>query len=148
MRRALALADRACEQGEVPIGAVLTVEDLIVEAANEKELRPDPTAHAEILVLREAARLLGRWRLTGATLYVTKEPCVMCAGAMVAARIERLAYGCDDPKGGAAGGVLDLVRHPNLNHQVNVTRGVLGEQAAEQLRKFFALKRGRSRPIS
>ena len=148
MRRALALADRACEQGDVPIGAVLSVGDLIVEAVNEKELRPDPTAHAEILVLREAARLLGRWRLTGATLYVTKEPCVMCAGAMVSARIDRLAYGCDDPKGGAAGGVLDLVRHPQLNHQISVTRGVLAEQAAEQLRKFFAMRRGRSGPTS
>jgi tRNA(adenine34) deaminase len=148
MRRALALANRASEQGDVPIGAVLSLEGLLVETVNEKELRPDPTAHAEILALREAARLLGRWRLTGATLYVTKEPCVMCAGAMVAARIERLVYGCDDPKGGAAGTVLDLVEHPDLNHRIGVTRGVLAEQAAEQLRNFFAIKRGRGGSIS
>jgi tRNA(adenine34) deaminase len=142
MRRAIALAHGAQEHGDVPIGAVLLFEGTILEAANEKELRPDPTAHAEMLVLREAARVLGRWRLSGATLYVTKEPCVMCAGAMVAARIGRLVYGCDDPKGGAAGSVLDLLRHPQLNHQVAVTRGVLADEASAQLRAFFAGKRG------
>jgi len=142
MRRAIALAHGAQEHGDVPIGAVLLFDGAIVEAANEKELRPDPTAHAEMLVLREAARALGRWRLSGATLYVTKEPCVMCAGAMVAARIGRLVYGCDDPKGGAAGSVLDLLRHPQLNHQVAVTRGVLADETAAQLRAFFACKRG------
>jgi tRNA(adenine34) deaminase len=143
MRRALELADKARSQGDVPIGAVLRIGDLVVETFNEKELRPDPTAHAEILALREAARLLRRWRLTGATLYVTKEPCVMCAGAMVAARIDRLVYGCPDPKGGAAGSVLDAVRRPELNHRIAVTSGVLGEEAAEQLRAFFAAKRTR-----
>jgi tRNA(adenine34) deaminase len=142
MRRALALADQAREQGDVPIGAVLVVEELLVEAVNEKELRPDPTAHAEILVLREAARLLGRWRLAGSVLYVTKEPCAMCAGAMTAARIDRLVYGCDDPKGGAAGSLFNLVQCSKLNHRVAVTRGVLAQEATEQLRAFFARKRG------
>jgi tRNA(adenine34) deaminase len=148
MRRALALADRAREQGDVPIGAVLRLGELLVEAVNEKELRPDPTAHAEMLALREAARLSGRWRLTGAVLYVTKEPCVMCAGAMVAARVERVVYGCDDPKGGAAGSVFDLLQAPALNHRVEVTCGVLAAEAGEQLRAFFARKRGRGRTIS
>jgi tRNA(adenine34) deaminase len=144
MRRALALAARAQAQGDVPIGAVLVLGDLVCEAANEKELRPDPTAHAEILALREAAARSGSWRLSGATLYVTKEPCVMCAGAMVAARIDRLVFGCDDPKGGAAGGLLDLVQHGDLNHRVSVTAGVLAEETAEQLRSFFAQRRGPS----
>jgi tRNA(adenine34) deaminase len=144
MRRALALAERAQAQGDVPIGAVLVLGDLVCEAANEKELRPDPTAHAEILALREAAARSGSWRLSGATLYVTKEPCVMCAGAMVAARIDRLVFGCDDPKGGAAGGLLDLVQHGDLNHRVSVTAGVLAEETAEQLRSFFAQRRGPS----
>jgi tRNA(adenine34) deaminase len=148
MRRAMELADRARDHGDVPIGAVLVLSDLVVETCNEKELRPDPTAHAEMLALREAAQRLGRWRLTGAVLYVTKEPCVMCAGAMVAARIERLVYGCDDPKGGAAGTVLDVTAHSALNHRMEVTRGVLAEQTAEQLRNFFAVKRGRGGSIS
>jgi tRNA(adenine34) deaminase len=142
MRRALALAERARAQGDVPIGAVLVLGDLVCEAANEKELRPDPTAHAEILALREAAARFGTWRLSGATLYVTKEPCVMCAGAIVAARIDRLVFGCDDPKGGAAGGLLDLVQHGDLNHRISVTPGVLAEETAEQLRAFFAQRRG------
>jgi tRNA(adenine34) deaminase len=142
MRRALALAERAQAQGDVPIGAVLVLGDLVCEAANEKELRPDPTAHAEILALREAAARSGSWRLGGATLYVTKEPCVMCAGAIVAARIDRLVFGCDDPKGGAAGGVLDLVQHADLNHRIRVTAGVLADETAEQLRAFFAQRRG------
>jgi tRNA(adenine34) deaminase len=142
MHRALALAHRAQVQGDVPIGAVLVLGELICEASNEKELRPDPTAHAEMLVLREAALRTGNWRLAGATLYVTKEPCVMCAGAMVAARIDRLVFGCEDPKGGAAGGLLDLVQHGDLNHRISVTAGVLAEETAEQLRAFFAGRRG------
>jgi len=143
MRRAIDLATRAQAQGDVPIGALLVLGDIVVETVNEKELRPDPTAHAEMLALREAARRLGRWRLTGATLYVTKEPCVMCAGAMVAARVERLVYGCSDPKGGAAGSVLDVVRHQSLNHRIDVSAGVLSDETAAQLRDFFAEKRGR-----
>ncbi len=146
MRRAIELADAAAEHGDVPIGAVLVLADgRVVEACNEKELRNDATAHAEMLALRAAARLAGAWRLHGATVYVTKEPCVMCAGALVAARIGRLVFGCRDPKGGAAGSVLDVVAHPALNHRIEVLAGVLEPETAKQLQAFFAAKRGRAR---
>lgn len=135
------LAAYAEAVGDVPIGAVLVCGDLIVEAKNEKESRPDATAHAEMLLLREAAARLGAWRLSEATVYVTKEPCVMCAGAMVAARVKRLVYGCRDPKGGAAGSVLDVVQHPALNHRIDVTGGVLEEETAAQLQAFFKKRR-------
>lgn len=135
------MAGEAERNGDVPIGAVFVCGDLIVEAKNEKESRPDATAHAEMLLLREAAARLGAWRLSDATVYVTKEPCVMCAGAMVAARVKRLVYGCRDPKGGAAGSVLDVVRHPALNHRIEVTAGVLEEEAAAQLQAFFRKRR-------
>jgi len=141
MRRATELAAEAEAAGDVPIGAVLVAGDRTFEAKNEKESRPDATAHAEMLVLREAAAEMGAWRLSDATLYVTKEPCVMCAGAMVAARIQRLVYGCADPKGGAAGSVLDIVRHPSLNHRIEVITGVLEQEAAAQLQEFFRAKR-------
>ena len=141
MRRAMELAAAAERAGDVPIGAVLAIDGEIFEAKNEKEARPDPTAHAEVLVLRAAARALGRWRLSGAVLYVTKEPCVMCAGAMVAARIERVVFGCADPKGGAAGSVLDVLGHGELNHRVAASGGVLAAETAEQLRRFFATRR-------
>jgi tRNA(adenine34) deaminase len=146
MRRAIELADAAAEHGDVPIGAVLVLADgRVIESCNEKELRRDATAHAEMLALRAGARLAGAWRLHGATLYVTKEPCVMCAGALVAARIERLVFGCYDPKGGAAGSVIDLVDHPALNHRIDVLGGVLEAETALQLQRFFAAKRGRPR---
>lgn len=141
IRRAIALAEQAEAVGDVPIGAVLVSGDVVLEAKNEKELRPDATAHAEMLLLQEAARRLGAWRLSDATIYVTKEPCVMCAGAMVAARVKRVVYGCPDPKGGAAGSVLDVLRHPSLNHRVEVTAGVLADETARQLQNFFRLKR-------
>lgn len=141
IRRAMELAAYAEAVGDVPIGAVLVCGDLIVEAKNEKESRPDATAHAEMLLLREAAARLGAWRLSEATVYVTKEPCVMCAGAMVAARVKRLVYGCRDPKGGAAGSVLDVVQHPALNHRIDVTGGVLEEETAAQLQAFFKKRR-------
>src|SRR5579884_2253927 len=141
IRRAMELAAQAEEVGDVPIGAVLVSGDLVLEAKNEKESRPDATAHAEMLLLQEAARRLGAWRLSDATIYVTKEPCVMCAGAMVAARIKRLVYGCPDPKGGAAGSVLDVVRHSSLNHRIEVTSGVLAGETAEQLQAFFKKRR-------
>lgn len=142
LERALRLADEAAlEHGEVPVAAILVLDGLVVEAANEKERRPDPTAHAEILVLREAAALLGRWRLSGATVYVTKEPCMMCAGALLAARVERVVFGAWDPKAGAAGSVVDLFTSPGINHHVIVEGGVLEAQAAEQLRRFFAARR-------
>ncbi|HZT13946.1 MAG TPA: tRNA adenosine(34) deaminase TadA [Candidatus Baltobacteraceae bacterium] len=141
MRRAIALAQQAEDAGDVPIGAVLVSGDVVVEAKNEKEARPDATAHAEMLALAQAARLLRSWRLSDATIYVTKEPCVMCAGAMVAARIRRVVYGCPDPKGGAAGSVLDVVRHPALNHRIEVTAGVLEAETAAQLQGFFRKRR-------
>lgn len=145
MRRAIELADLAAKSGDVPVGALLVCDDLVIEAKNEKELRGDATAHAEMLALQEAMRRLGEWRLGEATLYVTKEPCVMCAGAILAARIERLVYGACDPKGGADGGAFDILQSPKTNHRLRVTSGVLETQAAEQLQRFF---RARRSPLS
>ena len=141
LRRALELAEQAARAGDVPIGAVLVSGDVVLEAKNEKESRRDATAHAEMLVLREAAQRLGAWRLADATLYVTKEPCLMCAGAMIAARIKRLVYGARDPKGGADGGAFDVLRSPRTNHRLEVTEGVLEAEAAAQLQAFFREKR-------
>jgi len=142
MTLALNEARRAAEQGEVPVGAILVVDgEVVASRGNERERRHDPTAHAEMLVLRDAASVLGGWRVQGATLYVTLEPCAMCAGAMVLARIERLVYAAEDPKAGAAGSVMDLVRHPALNHQLEVTGGVLAEESAVMLRRFFEERR-------
>jgi tRNA(adenine34) deaminase len=141
IRRAIELAAEAQRAGDVPIGAVLVIGELVIEAKNEKELRRDATAHAEILVLREAARRSDAWRLSDATLYVTKEPCVMCAGAIVAARIGRVVYGAKDPKGGADGSVFDVLRSPKTNHRLEVTSGVLESETAEQLRQFFRRRR-------
>ncbi|HEY8414166.1 MAG TPA: tRNA adenosine(34) deaminase TadA [Thermaerobacter sp.] len=143
MAEALAEARRALAIGEVPIGAVAVRDGrIIARAHNLRETAHDPTAHAEILVLREAGRLLGDWRLEGVTLYVTLEPCPMCAGAIVLARIPRLVYGADDPKAGAAGTLMNLVEHDRLNHRVEVRRGVLAEASGELLREFFrALRR-------
>ncbi len=140
--RALELAEEAARAGDVPIGAVLVSGDLVLEAKNEKEARPDATAHAEMLLLREAARALGAWRLSEATIYVTKEPCLMCAGAMISARIKRLVYGARDPKGGADGGAFDVLRSPLTNHRIEVAAGVLEVEAAAQLQRFFRRKRG------
>ncbi|GAC1424541.1 MAG: tRNA adenosine(34) deaminase TadA [Candidatus Velthaea sp.] len=143
MRRAIALASAAADAGEVPVGAVLLTGDHAIEAHNEKERRPDPTAHAEILAIAEAARRLGVWRI-GGTMYVTKEPCPMCAGAIAAARIERLVFGCPDPKGGAVGGVIDVLASQAVNHRVAVTAGVLEGETAAQLREYFRRKRERA----
>jgi len=134
------LAAEAAAAGEVPIGAVLVVGTHVFEAHNEKERRPDPTAHAEILAIRAAAAALGVWRI-GGTLYVTKEPCPMCAGAIAASRIERLVFGCSDPKGGAAGGAIDVLASPAVNHRVQITAGVLEDETAGQLRDYFRAKR-------
>jgi tRNA(adenine34) deaminase len=139
--RAIELADQAARAGDVPIGALLVSGDIVLEGKNEKEAQRDATAHAEMLLLREAARRLGTWRLSDATLYVTKEPCIMCAGAMIAARIKRLVYGARDPKGGADGGAFDLLRSPRTNHRLEVTAGVLEAEAAAQLQEFFRNKR-------
>ena len=141
MRRAIELAGEAEAAGDVPIGAVLVCGERVFEARNEKERRPDPTAHAEILAIRAAAEALGVWRLPNATLYVTKEPCAMCAGAIVASRIERLVFGCRDPKGGAAGSAIDVFASEAVNHRVSVEPGVLESEASEQLRAFFAERR-------
>jgi tRNA(adenine34) deaminase len=143
MRLALREAERAGELGDVPIGAVVVHGGEVIAAArNERELRGDPTAHAEILALREAARALGSWRVLEATLYVTLEPCAMCAGAIVLARVPRVLYGASDPKAGAAGSVLDVLGDPRLNHRPEVVGGVLGEECGELLSAFFAARRG------
>jgi len=141
LRRTMALAEEAAAAGDVPIGAVLVCGDLVLEAKNQKEALPDATAHAEMLLLREASRRLRAWRLSDATIYVSKEPCVMCAGAMIAARIKRVVYGARDPKGGADGGAFDILRSPLTNHRLEVEAGVLEHEAAEQLRAFFRDKR-------
>ncbi len=141
MRRALALAREADAAGEVPVGAVLVSGQLVVEAHNEKETRSDATAHAEMLALQRASQQLGTWRLENATVYVTKEPCVMCAGAMIAARINRLVYGANDTKGGADGGAFDILRSRDTNHRIDVEAGVLQTETAAQLLEFFARKR-------
>ena len=139
MRRALAAAEEAAGRGEVPVGAVVVVGDQIVAVAhNERETASDPTAHAEVLALRRAAAALGSWRLTDADLYVTMEPCPMCAGALVNARIRRLYFGCDDPKAGAVRTLYTLLDDRRLNHRVDVTAGVLADEAAALLRGFFS----------
>jgi tRNA(adenine34) deaminase len=142
MARALDLARSAAARGEVPVGAVVVRDGQIIgEGANGPIGSHDPTAHAEILALRRAGAAVGNYRLPGATLYVTLEPCTMCAGAMVHARVERLVFGAPDPKSGAAGGVFDIVRSPRLNHRLEVTGGVLGEACGELLRAFFRDRR-------
>jgi tRNA(adenine34) deaminase len=142
MRLALREAERALERDDVPVGCVIAHEGEVIGAApNERELRGDPTAHAEILALREASGALGTWRLSGAAMYVTLEPCPMCAGAIVLARVPRVVYGADDPKAGAAGSVLDVLGEPRLNHRPEVAGGLLAEESAELLRAFFAPRR-------
>jgi tRNA(adenine34) deaminase len=143
MHRALELARCAEAEGEVPVGAVLVSGGRVVaETWNRPISSNDPTAHAELLALRAAGQALGNYRLVGATLYVTLEPCAMCAGAMVHARIARLVYGAPDPKAGAAGSVFDLLRSEALNHRVEVEGGVLGEACGELLKSFFQARRG------
>jgi tRNA(adenine34) deaminase len=142
MAEALSLARSAALEGEVPVGAVATFEGRVVgRGANRRESARDPTAHAELLAIQEAARTLGRWRLTGVTLVVTLEPCAMCAGAMVLARLDRLVFGTSDPKAGAAGSIVDLTSHPSLNHRFPVVSGVRAEECAALLRDFFRAKR-------
>ena len=143
MQLALREAERAGELGDVPIGAVVVrAGEVIAAGRNERELRQDPTAHAEIIALREAAQALGSWRVLEATLYVTLEPCAMCAGAIVLARVPRVLYGASDPKAGAAGSVLDVLSEPRLNHRPEVRGGVLGEECGVLLSGFFAARRG------
>lgn len=142
MQLALEEARAAADRGEVPVGAVVVLDQKIISRAGNRTIVDcDPTAHAEIVALREAARIIGNHRLVGATLYVTIEPCAMCAGAMVQARIARLAYGADDPKGGAVRSSLGVLEHPQLNHRVEVKSGVLAEEAAQTLKQFFSARR-------
>ena len=142
MRLALREAERAAGHDDVPIGAVVVREgEVLAAAANERELRADPTAHAEILALREASRRIGGWRIPDSVLYVTLEPCAMCAGAIVLARVPRVVYGAPDPKAGAAGSVLDILGEVRLNHRPQVDGGLLADEAAEQLESFFAARR-------
>lgn len=142
MRLALEEANAAAEEGEVPIGAVVVCDGRVVSRAhNRRERDADPAAHAEFLAMEEAARTLGRWRLFGCTVYVTLEPCLMCAGLMVNARVDRCVYGASDPKGGALGTLFDVSHDARLNHAFEVTSGVLADKAAEQLRAFFRARR-------
>ena len=142
MREALLEAQAAQAHGDVPIGAVVVHAGRVIgRGHNEREHRKDPTAHAEVLALREAAAALGSWRVLDSTLYVTLEPCAMCAGAIVLSRIPRVVYGTTDPKAGAAGSVLDVLAEPRLNHRPRVDGGVLGETCADVLRAFFAERR-------
>jgi tRNA(adenine34) deaminase len=142
MRLALREAERALEHEDVPIGAVVVRDGEVVAAGhNERELRQDPTAHAEVIALREAARLAGTWRVLDAVLYVTLEPCAMCAGAIVLARVPRVVYGASDPKAGACGSVLDVLGEPRLNHRPEVDGGLLAEECGEMLSSFFASRR-------
>jgi len=144
MGQALEEAAGALTHDDVPVGAVALVEGAVVARGhNERELRGDPTAHAELLVLRDAATHVGGWRLSDVTLVVTVEPCPMCAGALVAARVGRLVFGATDPRAGAAGSLYNLCADPRLNHELPVTGGVLAERAAALLQAFFVTRRGR-----
>lgn len=142
MKAALEEARTAAERGEVPVGAVVVADGRIVARAGNRTITDcDPTAHAEIIALREAAKAIGNYRLLSATLYVTIEPCAMCAGAMIQARVERLVYGADDPKGGAVRSCFSIFDSPHVNHHVETTAGVLADDAAALLRSFFAVRR-------
>jgi tRNA(adenine34) deaminase len=142
MRLALDEALKALERSDVPIGAIAVRNgEVIGRGYNARERDQDPTAHAEMTALREAARVVGHWRLEGVTLYCTLEPCAMCAGAMVLARLPRLVYATTDPKAGAGGSVMNILQHPQLNHQVEVSSGLMAEEAADYLRAFFAALR-------
>ena len=138
MQIALNEAEKAAEEGETPIGAVAVLNrKIIAKARNKREIWNDPTAHAEIIALKKSAKKLNRWRLTGLTLYVTLEPCAMCAGAMVLARIDRLVFGCTDPKAGACGTLYNILQDKRLNHQVEITTGVMEKECSALLKKFF-----------
>jgi tRNA(adenine34) deaminase len=142
MRLALREASRALEHDDIPVGAVVVKDGEVIGVGhNEREVRADPTAHAELIALRDAARSLGNWRVLESVLYVTLEPCAMCAGAIVLARVPRVVFGTTDPKAGAAGSVLDVLAEPRLNHHPQVRSGLLAEECADLLRSFFASRR-------
>ena len=148
IREAIAIAQERAAEGDVPVGAMIVRGDeRVVWAGNRTVVDQDPTAHAELLAIRMAAALFGRWRLDDCTLYVTLEPCAMCAGAIVLARLRRVVFGAWDEKAGMAGSVSDLLRHPRLNHRPEVRGGVLAEECGEVLRTFFATRRARSEPV-
>ena len=149
MRLALAEAHAAEEHGDVPVGAVVVCDGRVIAARhNERELTEDPTAHAEVLALRDAAAAIGHWRLEGCTLYVTLEPCAMCAGAIVSARVPRVVFGATDPKAGAVRSLYEIADDPRLNHRAVVEHGLLAEESAALLRAFFAARRRRPEPPS
>jgi len=142
MREAIGEARAAAQEGEVPVGCVIVMDDQIVARSGNRTISAcDPTAHAEIVALRAAATSLGNYRLNGCVVYVTVEPCAMCAGAMIQARIARLVYGCEDPKGGAVHSCFEIFNHPALNHRVQVSGGVLSEECANTMQSFFAARR-------
>lgn len=142
MRLALREAERALEHDDVPVGAVIVKDGEVIAAGhNERELRNDPTAHAETLALREASHAVGSWRVLDAVMYVTLEPCAMCAGAIVLSRLPRLVFGTTDPKAGAAGSVLDVLNVPEFNHRPQVAGGLLAQESGDLLRAFFASRR-------
>jgi len=142
MREALVLARQAESMGEVPVGAVAVKDGAIIgRGANRREVDEDPFAHAEFLAMQQASKALGAWRLTGVSVYVTLEPCTMCAGALVLARVSRLVFGAQDPKAGAVGSLYNLAQEPRLNHRVEVTGGVLAEECGAALKAFFAALR-------
>lgn len=144
MKLALNEAEDAFKEGEVPVGAILVVNDKVIsQAHNTREAEFDPTAHAEIIALRKCAEKIKNWRLNNATLYVTKEPCIMCAGAMINARLGRLVYGCNDIKGGAVQSLYQILSDNRLNHQVNVISGVMENECAELLKRFFQNRRSK-----
>jgi tRNA(adenine34) deaminase len=146
MQQALALAQEAAALGEVPVGALAVLEGQVVgRGFNRREVDRSPLAHAELLALAEAARTLGAWRLVGVTLYVTLEPCAMCAGALVQARVSRLVFGAADPKAGAVGSLYNLAEEPRHNHRLSVTRGVLADESGRLLKAFFEGLRSRRR---
>ncbi|MGJ3240241.1 MAG: tRNA adenosine(34) deaminase TadA [Anaerolineae bacterium] len=144
MRIALQEAEKSRQYEDVPIGAIAVRHgEIIGRGYNRREADQDPTAHAEIIAIRQASQVIGHWRLEEVTLYCTLEPCAMCAGAMVLARLPRLVYATTDPKAGAGGSVMDITRHPTLNHHVEVTYGIFADEASEQIRSFFRMLRAR-----
>ncbi|AIR71079.1 tRNA adenosine(34) deaminase TadA [Dickeya fangzhongdai] len=146
MRHALTLAQRAWDEGEVPVGAVLVQGDKVIgEGWNRPISRHDPTAHAEIMALQQGGQALQNYRLLDTTLYITLEPCVMCAGAMIHSRINRLVYGAADAKTGAAGSLVDILRHPGMNHHIAITDGVLADECSDLLSRFFRMRRQQQR---
>ena len=149
MAEAIAIAEVAAAAGDVPVGAVVVKDGMIIgRGGNRRELDADPTGHAEIVALREACRTVGRWRVDGATLYVTLEPCPMCAGAIVNARVARLVYGAADPKAGAVRSLYEICDDPRLNHRVEISAGLAADRCAELLQTFFRAARARKKPVS